>query len=100
MQKYSCRRTVFTVAVVVVAGWVGLTQAQRYLDGVIWPVPPVVTPGEGIGPPSDAVVLFDGKNFDAWEGAKGWKIDDDGGFTARGVLRTKESFGDIQLHLE
>jgi hypothetical protein len=73
---------------------------QRYLSGIIWPEPPVVTPGEGNGPPSDAVVLFDGKNFDAWDGAKGWKVDPDGGFTVKGVLQTKQSFGDCQLHLE
>jgi hypothetical protein len=76
------------------------TVAQRYLRGIIWPEPPVVTPGEGGSPPSDAIVLFNGKNFDAWEGAKGWKIDDDGGFTVKGLLRTKQSFGDCQLHLE
>jgi hypothetical protein len=73
---------------------------QRYLSGIIWPEPPVVTPGEGNGPPSDAVVLFDGKNFDAWEGAKGWKVDPDGGFTVKGALQTRQSFGDCQLHLE
>jgi hypothetical protein len=100
MQKYRRRRTVLVVAIILAAGWVGLTQAQRYLSGVTWPEPPVVTPGEGNRPPSDAVVLFDGKNFDAWEGAKGWKVGPDGGFTVKGVLRTKQSFGDIQLHLE
>ena len=45
-------------------------------------------------------MLFDGKNFDAWNGAKGWKADADGGFTARGVLQTRQNFGDCQLHLE
>jgi hypothetical protein len=78
----------------------GLWSGSRYLSGITWPEPAVVTPGEGSGPPSDAVVLFDGKNFDAWEGAKGWKVDPDGGFTVKGVLRTKKSFGDCQLHLE
>ncbi len=35
------------------------------------PVPPVVTPGMvSTAPPSDAVVLFDGKNLEAWESAK------------------------------
>jgi hypothetical protein len=74
--------------------------AQRYLSGILWPEPKVVTPGEGQGPPSDAIVLFDGKNFDAWDGAKDWKVDADGGFTARGGLQTKQSFGDCQLHVE
>lgn len=73
---------------------------QRFLNGVVWPEPAVVTPGEGTAAPSDAVVLFDGKNFDEWNGAKDWRPDEDGGFTARGALTTKKSFGDCQLHLE
>lgn len=78
----------------------GPVPGQRYLNGILWPEPAVTTPGEGSGPPSDAVVLFDGKNFDAWEGAKGSKADADGGFTSRGVLLTKQGFGDCQLHVE
>ena len=61
----------------------GTAIGQRYLSGIVWPEPPVVTPGEGTAPPSDALVLFDGKNFDEWSGAKGWKADEDGGFTAK-----------------
>jgi 3-keto-disaccharide hydrolase len=72
----------------------------RYLHGITWPEPPVITPGEGSAAPSDAIVLFNGKNFDEWDGAKGWKVDADGGFTVKGRLTTKKSFGDIQLHLE
>jgi hypothetical protein len=87
-------------AVLLGMGIGGSVLGQRYLSGIIWPEPPVVTPGEGNGPPSDAIVLFDGKNFDAWEGAKDWKVDDDGGFTARGLIRTRQKFGDMQLHLE
>ena len=78
----------------------GTTLAQRYLSGTVWPEPIVVTPGEGAAPPSDAVVLFDGKDFDAWNGAKGWKADEDGAFTAKGAVTTKKGFGDFQLHLE
>jgi Domain of Unknown Function (DUF1080) len=74
--------------------------AKRYLHGITWPEPPVVTPGEGSKAPSDAIVLFDGKNFDEWEGAKGWKADADGGFTVKGLIKTKKNFGDVQLHLE
>lgn len=75
--------------------------AQRYLSGLIWPEPPVVTPGAvDSAPPSDAIVLFDGKNFDAWKGAEKWKVDPDGGFTVKGGIETKQAFGDIQLHVE
>lgn len=78
----------------------GLASGQRFLNGVVWPEPPVVTPGSGHVPPSDAIVLFDGQNFDAWNGPKDWKIDEDGGFTAKGGMQTKQGFGDCQLHLE
>ena len=88
------------VALLILATIGGTSLAQRYLSGITWPEPTVVTPGEGTAPPSDAIVLFDGKNFDAWDGAKGWKADEDGGFTAKGALTTKKSFGDCQLHLE
>jgi hypothetical protein len=86
--------------VLAVVGVGGPVPGQRYLSGIIWPEPAVVTPGEGGGPPGDAVVLFDSKNFDAWDGPKGWKVDPDGAFTVKGALRTKQAFGDCQLHLE
>ena len=95
------RKWLLGAAIVFGAAWIiSPSLGQRYLSGIIWPEPVVVTPGEDNKPPSDAIVLFDGKNFDAWDGAKGWKADDDGGFTAKGVLRTKQNFGDCQLHLE
>ena len=72
----------------------------RYISGIVWPEPPLVTPGENNSAPSDAVVLFDGKSFDAWKGADNWKIDEDGGFTAKGRIETKQPFGDCQLHVE
>jgi hypothetical protein len=74
--------------------------AQRYLHGIIWPEPPVISPGDNNGPPSDAIVLFDGKNFEAWKGAEKWTPDADGGFTVKGAIQTRQDFGDCQLHLE
>jgi hypothetical protein len=72
------------------------------------PQPPIVTPGKTFShqapPPSDAVVLFNGKDFSKWQGQKGdvqWKIQDDYMETTRtGVIRTKDEFGDFQMHLE
>ena len=91
------------------------------LPGMPWhvhdparPRPPVVTPGVSIGaPPSDAIVLFDGKDLSKWAqrgtGADrdkvidaGWPVRD-GYFETgarTGSLYTRESFGDIQLHVE
>lgn len=84
---------------ILIAG-VGTVLGQRYLSGLRWPEPAVVVPGEAGRPPSDAVVLFDGKDLDAWEGGAKTKVDPDGGFTVRSGMRTKRSFGDCQLHLE
>jgi hypothetical protein len=101
MRKKLSFGSAWGVAVVLTLAVVGgAALGQRYLSGIVWPEPPVVTPGEGGAPPSDAIVLFDGNNFDAWDGAKDWKVDPDGGFTARGGLKTRQSFGDCQLHLE
>ena len=73
------------------------------------PQPEVVTPGSVPGAaPSDAVVLFDGKSLDAWQPQGGpWTVKD-GALTvpprAKGAgenaLVSKQSFGDVQLHLE
>lgn len=72
-----------------------------------WPVPPVVRAPAG-QPPSDAIVLFDGRSLDAWESVKQpgtpaqWTVAG-GAMTMKretGDIRTKAAFGDIQLHLE
>jgi hypothetical protein len=78
------------------------------------PHPNMVTPGAALGAaPSDAVVLFEGKDLSAWKsrgrGAdRGKEIDakwvvKDGYFECApgtGSLVTKEKFGDVQLHIE
>lgn len=73
------------------------------------PVPKKVTPGSQSGQaPSDAIVIFDGKNLDNFvSGKKGggapqWKVEN-GAFTVTpktGGIKTKEGFGDMQLHIE
>ena len=71
--------------------------------------PPVVRPGElslPVSPPSDALVLFDGKDLSQWRAADGgpaaWKVEN--GYMEvdkrAGSIWTKEIFGDVQLHLE
>src|SRR5437588_6373157 len=100
MKRFPERRTLWALAAFGLVLLAAPLPGQRFLNGVIWPEPTVVTPGEGNAAPSDAIVLFDGKNFDAWDGAKDWKVDEDGGFTAKGGLQTRKSFGDCQLHVE
>jgi hypothetical protein len=72
------------------------------------PVPPVIAAGvRPDAPPSDAIILFDGRNLDQWVNTKdhapaGWKV-------AHGVMtvdksvgniETKQLFRNYQLHLE
>jgi hypothetical protein len=78
-------------------------------DTEVWtPVPPIVTPGRtDADPPSDAVILFDGHNADAWVSAKDgspakWTVAN-GVMTVNkpsGDIRTKRSFSNYQLHIE
>lgn len=74
------------------------------------PQPPVVTPGKACdqptSAPSDAIVLFDGKNLSQWMNSQGnpaeWTVKD-GVFTVKkgtGDIQTKQQFNDFQLHLE
>ncbi len=64
------------------------------------PYPPVVTPGLGAAPPSDAVVLFDGTSVDAWKGGPWDVVDGAMVVNGKGGIETKEHFGDCQLHVE
>lgn len=50
-------------------------------------------------PPSDAVVLFDGKDLSKWEKSD-WKVENGCIVAMNGSLTSKESFGDCQIHLE
>ena len=80
-------------------------------DTELWaPVPPVVTPGATVGAaPSDAIVLFDGRNLDAWVSAQDhtparWFVRDGAMVVNKapgvGNIETKRSFRDYQLHIE
>jgi hypothetical protein len=76
------------------------------------PRPKLVSPGPYVmeAPPADADVLFDGKDLSKWEQTvRGggvqepkWKVEN--GYIEivprTGKIRTKEKFGDVQLHVE
>ncbi len=72
------------------------------------PHPSVITPAEQFGqPPSDAIILFDGKDTSQWQSEKGggpvkWKIEN--GYMEvvkkAGNIRTVKEFGNCQLHIE
>jgi hypothetical protein len=78
------------------------------------PQPKLVTPGtfstqEQPGkPPSDAIVLFDGSDLSKWEADEGegvptkWVVKNGAMecVPGSGYIRTREKFGDCQLHIE
>ena len=72
------------------------------------PEPPVITPGaQNHLPPSDAIVLFDGKDYSKWQsmnkggGEVKWEIVDGAmQVNKSGSIRTKEEYADVQLHVE
>lgn len=88
------------VAMALVGGAALWNQADEYLSGIVWPEPPVIKPGDDATAPSDAIVLFDGKNLDAWHNGDKWKIKDGVATANGGGVHTKQSFGDCQLHIE
>jgi Domain of Unknown Function (DUF1080) len=74
----------------------------------VWePRPAKITPGANSGEaPSDAIVLFNGKDLGEWASLDGsdakWTVKD-GAMTVQkgtGDVKTKRTFGDIQLHIE
>ena len=77
-------------------------------DTEVWtPVPKIITPGAtAADAPSDAIVLFGGKNLDEWAsqsgGPAGWTVSN-GIITVdkkTGDMHTKRKFTNFQLHLE
>jgi hypothetical protein len=87
------------------------TPKPKAEDTDVWqPVPAIVTPGAtNQDPPSDAIVLFDGKNIDQWVSAQDhtpaqWVVAD-GVMTVKkapgvGNIETKQRFHNYQLHIE
>lgn len=119
MQKPAPFLAALAVATILVVPTI-LPAAEGYtntpvIPGTSWhvhdpnrPIPRVVQSSEPFSlkttAPSDAVVLFDGKDFSKWVGEKGnvqWKIQDDYMETTKtGRIHTKDEFGDFQLHIE
>jgi len=69
-----------------------------------WAYPPIVDPGPApespAAVPSDAVILFDGKDMSAWDSAEKWVVADCVVTAAPPDITTKQPFGDCQFHIE
>jgi hypothetical protein len=97
------------LAVALIASAVAFAESgQKPEETEVWePVPKLVEPGATPAQaPADAIVLFDGKSLSGWESVNGgpakWVVAN-GAFTVApgtGDIRTKQKFGDVQLHLE
>ena len=115
------KNIILKAGLLVVAGFVSLSsyaqreypEPERMRAGMseFWlPQPKVVTPGDikENSAPSDAIVLFDGKNLSAWVSSKSkdaaeWPVNSDGTFTVNkklGDIQTKQEFENYQLHIE
>ncbi|OLY93178.1 protein of unknown function [Cnuella takakiae] len=91
------------------AGGTNHAFAQKPEDTEQWkPVPKTVVTKSSGQAPADAIVLFDGDNLNQWLSVKDstqpaqWTVNGDV-FTVKkgtGNIRTKQAFGDYQLHLE
>jgi len=105
------RHSILTSAVglLVLCAAGALAQIPWPIHDMSRPQPPVVTPGPAGPPvlaPSDAVILFDGRDLAQWTDAKGqpakWKVEN--GYMEivpkTGSIRTVKGFGDCQLHVE
>ncbi len=101
-----------TLAAIALAQQPESKPAPKPEDTEVWqPEPKVVTPGASCGAaPSDAIILFDGKNLDEWVSAQAkdrsalanWTVAN-GILTvnkAAGNIETKRSFKNYQLHIE
>ena len=73
---------------------------DEYKSGIKWREPEVIDPGPVGGPPSDAIVLFDGKDLSQWNGGEKWEIKDGYAIPREAGITSKQGFGDCQLHVE
>ena len=83
---------------------------QSSKETELWePVPKEVYSKTDSAPPTDAIILFDGKDLSNWkarwsEKESQWQVNDDGSvtvvFDGTAGIQTKENFGSVQLHIE
>lgn len=107
---YQLTRTLLTGSLITIFGCLHAQDKQKKTpeSSELWePQPKIVTaaakPGDA---PSDAIVLFNGKDFDNWTTEDGsvpkWSLQDGAMTVARNGkdIRTKKEFVDFQLHVE
>jgi len=114
VSKMKCKLLLLSICVTLLATAagceiVGFAKKHRWaVHDMNRPLPKVVAPAENSGqPPADAIILFDGKDLSNWESVKDgsparWKVEN--GYMEvvkkTGDIRTRQAFGDCQLHIE
>jgi hypothetical protein len=112
MKKYSCSTFVCVLSLLFASASHAQVNTKWKIHDLNRPVPAVITPGTASTQdspgkaPSDAIVLFDGKDLSQWldkDGAAAkWKVEN--GYIQvvpeTGYIHTKTPFGDCQLHVE
>lgn len=107
-------KNTIVLGVVILIHNIGIAQKKHALLPNGWhvydmkrPQPVKVTSGKtDSDAPSDAIILFDGTNFDEWEGSKGsqskWKLGNGFMEITKGSksIHTRRAFGNMQLHIE
>jgi hypothetical protein len=103
------KRTILLTALFAGSFFMANAQQAKPEDTETWtPIPKAVTPGKTFGDaPSDAIILFDGKNLDEWvqnndKSPAKWDVHD-GILTVNknyGNIETKRTFTNYQLHIE
>jgi len=95
------------IALIIFSGLILNINGQKSEETEDWSrKPEVVTPGKGTQPPSDAIVLYGGAgDLDKWEsereGPAKWIAGEELTVAdSAGGIKTKQSFGDMQLHIE
>jgi hypothetical protein len=99
-KTYRFSRVFAPISTVLLASAATFAWVDEWKSGIEWPTPPIVDAGSQGGAPADAIVLFDGTNLSEFEGGDQWEIKDGYAVARNNGIRSKQSFGDCQLHLE
>jgi hypothetical protein len=93
----------FALSALATSLFAGVSLAEEWKSGIPWQEPKVVDPGQPGKAPSDAIILFDGKDMSEWVGAEQWIVKDGCVMTHAkdySTIHSKKVFGDCQVHLE
>jgi len=100
MSRGTNRWLLLLVAILGCTGQAAGLMAAEYLSGKVWPEPKVINPGDAAKAPSDAIVLFDGKDMSQWNGGEKWIVKDGAASSAVAGITSKRKFGSCQVHVE